>query len=111
MEIAGFEYQAAGAVLTKGPLRILARVVGNTSESSRSRPPVTVKSPRPAVHGNVSKSAMRKWICSPKWPHSYRSQTTIPSVRRILQSVVVCSMLFTDGLVLHLVGKRQLLVY
>ena len=128
MEIAGSEYQAAGAVATKGPLRILAGVVGvqqsyradmygaaigttiasgdkqyidnmaltkcakndpcgsaliptsatrcaitrNTSESSWSRSPVTVKSPRPTVHRNVSKFGAMG-----------RSQTSIPSVQRI----------------------------
>ena len=49
-----------------------------------SRSLVTVKSLRPAVHRNVSKSgAMGRWTSLPKWPHGYRSQTTIPSVRRI----------------------------
>ena len=61
---------------------------------------------------NVSKSgAMGRWTCSAKWPHGHRSQTMISSVRRIYQSVAVCSMLCTDGLWLHLVGKRQPLVY
>ena len=46
----------------------------NTSESSWSRSPVTFKSPRPAMHRNVSKSgATGRWTCSPKWPHGYRS--------------------------------------
>ena len=43
------------------------------------------------MHKDVSKSgAMGRWTYSPKWPHGYRSQTTIPSVRRIQQSVAVC---------------------
>ena len=64
------------------------------------------------MHRNVSKSgAMGRWTCSPKWPCGYWVETTIPSVRRMQQSVAVCSMLCTDGLLLHLVGKRQPLVY
>ena len=56
----------------------------DTSESSWSRSLVTIKSLRPAVHRNVSKfGAMGRWACSPKWPHGYRSQIAIPSVRRI----------------------------
>ena len=55
-------------------------ITRNTSKSSWSRSPVTVKSPRPVVHRNVSKfGAMGRWTCSPKWPHGYQSQTTVAS--------------------------------
>ena len=39
---------------------------------------------RAVMYRSVSKSgAMGRWTCSPKWPHGYQSQTTIPSIRRI----------------------------
>ena len=59
------------------------------------------------MHRNVSKSsAMGRWTCSPQWPHGYRSQTMILSIRRILQFVAICSTLCMDGLLLHLVGQE-----
>ena len=137
VEIAGSELQAVGPAVTKGTLRILARVVGpqqsyraemyaavtaiasndykqytdnmavtkcadnqskrecsysnvrhkvcdHTQRKRVIRSSVTIKSSRPVVHMNMSKSsAMGRWTCSPKWPHGYGSKTTIPSVQRI----------------------------
>ena len=86
-------------------------ITRNTSESSWSRSPVTVKSLRPAVRRSVSKSgAMGRWTC---WANGHmangpRLQSHPSGGYSSLWQSVQC---FARMVCCSLVGKRRLLVH
>ena len=100
VEIVGSEYQAAGAAVTKGPLPIVPRFMG--PQQSCNVPEMYGAAIGTAIASNGVKQYIDKMA----------TRLPVPNYVPIRQEdIAVCSMLCTDGLLLHLVGKGRLLVY